>query len=327
MSSILALLVVAAGPNIAWRMDFTPTYTDNLFEYSPSDIDSFVHRVNPARFPIRSSDDLDANIGLACAVRYRLADRPGSAGLRARLHGYASNWEKSYALAAIEVEQAVWPGGEAALSFLYMPDYLIRYYRPHAGSEYEPCRFAEQLLTASVRQRLGSFDVAGIVRWEIDDYSRVFDYYDTRAWRAGPRLSWRLRDNLKADVSYEFKAATAAGPVPDISYRQHEAGIDVETRPMQFSRFSVGAFFDFARREFTTANSTSVDPAHAGRVDNIERAGVELRYRQGSATLVLGYEAEWRSVVSATTFEVDEVKEYRKNSIKLGVALSARTAR
>ena len=83
----------------------------------------------------------------------------------------------------------------------------------------------------------------------------------------------------------------------------------------------------FARREFTTANPVSVDPAHAGRVDDISRAGVELRWRQGGATFSLGYEAEWRSVLAASSYDIDEVKEYRKNSVGLGVALSSRSAR
>jgi hypothetical protein len=327
MSSLLVLLVIAAGPSIAWRMDFAPTYTDNVFDYSPSDIDSFVHRVNPARFPARSSDDLDANLGLSCALRYRLGGLPGSLGLRTRLHAYVSNWEKSYALGSLALEQSVWQGGEVGLSYLYLPNYLVRYYRLHGSSEYQPCRFAEHLATLRLGQRLGRFEVAAVARWEKDDYSRLFDYYDTRAWRLGPELTWRLLENLKIDLAYEYKVASAEGPVPDISYRQHDARVGVETRPMKFNRFSVAGWFDFARREFTTANPATLDPAHAGRTDDIEQAGVELRFRQGPATVSVGYEAEWRSVIDASSFDIDDVKEYRKNSVTLGVSLSSRTAR
>ena len=325
---LLAPVGALSAPNLAWRFEFAPTYVDNVFEYSPADLDSFLHGVNPERFAARSSDDLDASVGLGCALHWRLGGRPGSAGLRTRFHGFVSNWEKSYGLAAFELEQAAWRGGEVRLSYLFLPDYLIRSYRvAGGGADYVPCRFAEHLVSARVEQRLGNFSAAALVRHESDDYTAAFDYYDTWAWRLGPELGWRLRENLKVSGSYEYKLAAARGPAPDISYTQHGIGVRVDTRPMSFDRFGVVAHYDYARREFTTANPVSVDPAHAGRVDDISRAGVELRWRQGGATFSLGYEAEWRSVLAASSYEIDDVKEYRKNSIGLGVALSSRSAR
>lgn len=325
---VLAPAAALAAPSLAWRFEFAPTYVDNVFEYSPADLDSFLYGVNPGRFAARTSDDLDAGVGMGCALGWRLDGRPGSVGLRTRFHGFVSNWEKSYSLAVLELEQAAWRGGEVRLSYLFMPDYLIRPYRvAGGGAEYVPCRFTEYLVSARVEQRLGNLSAAALVRHETDDYTAAFDYYDTRAWRLGPELAWRLRENLKVSASYEYKLAAALGPAPDISYAQHGVGVRVDTRPMSFDRFGVGAFYDYARREFTTANPVGVDPAHAGRVDDISRAGVELRWRQGGATFSLGYEAEWRSVVAASSYQIDEVKEYRKNSVGLGVALSSRSVR
>ncbi|MFO7650378.1 MAG: hypothetical protein R6X13_03415, partial [bacterium] len=69
---LLAPVGAVAAPSLAWRFEFAPTYVDNVFEYSPADLDSFLYGVNPERFAARSSDDLDLNVGLGCAIRWRL---------------------------------------------------------------------------------------------------------------------------------------------------------------------------------------------------------------------------------------------------------------
>ncbi len=314
-----------ALPMLSWRAEFQPTYVDNLFEYSPADLDSFVRGVNPARYPVRSADDIDLNIGMACLLRYTLGVRPGSVGIRTRLHGFLSNPEKSYGLATLEIEQMAWTGGGVSLSYLFLPDYLVRNYRPAGISRYEPCRFTEHLFSARVSQQFGRLDAFMRVRRQFDDYAGSFDYYDTRAWRLGSGIDWRVLDNIRVQAQYEYKTADAAGPVPDISYRQNGVDISIETRPMRFDRFGAVLSYGFARRRFTTRNPASVDPAHAGRVDDISRAGVELRYRHAGVTFSLGYEAEWRQLLSASSYQIDEVKEYRKNSFSLGIVLSGRS--
>ena len=328
MSSLLLALVVAAygGPNLAWQAQFRFVYDDNPFQYSPADIDNFMMHVVPARFPIRTIDDLDANAMLGLVWRYRLLDRGGSLGVRTRLHEYVSNWQKSYALAEIDAGQQLWQTGRLTLGYLYMPNYLLRYF-PRPGSpdsvDFVDCRFSEHKVDIGLRQRVGPVVLVPGYAYEIEAYQAMFSYYDTRAHRPGLTLDWEIARNLTLSLDYELKLAHAQGPVPDVSYLQHEGGISVATRPLRLDRFGLSAGYSFARREFTTANAGSIDPAHAGRVDQIESARIEAQYRLDAVTVVAGYEFEWRQASSAFSPQIDDVKDYRSNRVSVGVLVNS----
>jgi hypothetical protein len=325
-------LVGAAGsaPNIEWQGQFRITYDDNPFEYSSTDLERFRLRASPNRFPLRTSDDLDADIGLGLTCRYRLADRGGTFGLRTRLHQYVSNPEKSYDLATLEVGQGLWRSGRMNASYLYLPSYLIRYFRNPATSDtgdYIGCTFSEHLASVSLRYRLGSAALQPGYRYEYDDYLPAFDYYDTRAHRMGAAADWEPLRTLSLTAGYEYKLAAARGPVPDISYDQHEGRVSVLTRPRKLSRFSIEAGYSFARRRFTTKNPGEVDPGHAGRVDQIESVSVEGRYQLPGAALVAGYEFEWRGVSSPYRASIEDIKNYRAGRLSLGVEVKSGKAR
>jgi hypothetical protein len=330
-SLLLALLIAAAGnANLAWQAQFRLVYDDNPFEYSPSDIDKFMMRIEPSRFPIRTIDDLDANAVLGLSWRYRLLDRNGSLGVKARLHQYVSNWQKSYALAEVDAGQQLWQTGRLILGYLYLPNYLLRYF-PRPGSpdstDFVDCRFSEHKLDIGLRQRVGPLVLTPAYAFEIDTYQAMFSYYNTRAHRPGLGVDWEIARNLALSVDYELKLAQAQGPVPDVSYLQHKGGVSVSTRPLRADRFGLSAGYSFARREFTTANSGTTDPAHAGRVDQIESARVEAEYRFDAVTFVAGYEFEWRQTNSPHSDQIADVKDYRSSRVSIGAAVNSRKAR
>jgi hypothetical protein len=330
MNSRLFLLLAAgamcAAATPTLRFDGFLTYCDNPFDYSRSDIDAFRHRTSPARFPIRTSDDIDFNLGAELAVPWRLSGRGGALRARTRMHGYLSNWDKSYGLAAVSAEQGLWPGGRLGFGYTFMPNYLIRYYRnpqtPDTG-DYTGCRFAEHLVEARLRQRLGDFAIEPEYGYEVDDYNAVFDYYDTRIHRLGGELRWTPAPNLDVRGEYEFRLASAAGPLPDASYNQHRGGVFISTGPRQFTRFSVEAGYSLARRTYTTTNPGTEDPAHAGRVDDIANVTASLRYDLGNVELVADYDLEWRELLSVYSTEIQEVKDYRSSRLGLGVVVSS----
>lgn len=322
MSSLLAVALCFAS--IGWQAKLDLVYDDNVFEYSPSDLGEFQRRAAPERYPFRSADDLSANAGFNLAWRYRAFLRPGALELRTRLYQHFSNWEKSYGSLAIEAGQGVWPDGRLAVAYLYLPNYLIRYYRAPGSADYSPCTFAEHLATVRFRQRIGSFAVAPFYRHEYDDYRQPFDHYDTRAHRPGLGVEWSPEPTLRVSLDYELKLARARGPVPDVSYRQHAGGVRLLTRPRRLERFSLEVGYSYALRQFTTANPGEVDPTHAGRADRIESADIVASYRTGAPTLLVGYEFEWRQTDSPFSDRIEDVKSYRASRVRLGVVLDSR---
>jgi hypothetical protein len=158
----------------------------------------------------------------------------------------------------------------------------------------------------------------------VDIYAPPFGFYDTRAHRLGAELGWDPLSSFRTWLDYEYKLASAQGPAPDISYRQHRAELRVLTRPRRLSRFSCEAGIWLARRAFTTSNSAAVDPGHAGRVDWLEGIAAEIRYQLSQVALVAGYESEWREVNSPCSERIEDVKNYRANRFRVGLTVTTR---
>jgi hypothetical protein len=330
-SSALVLLAIAAGAAFGltptWQWEGFLTYDDNPFRYSLTDLDAFRYREQPARFPIRTSDDLDANVAARLSCGTRLFQLPGSIETGMKLHGYFSNWDKSYGIADVGLNQGTWVGGRLELGYTYMPNYLLRYYRNPETSDtgdFTACRFAEHLATVRFRQQLNPVTILPEYGYEYDDYQPVFDHYDTKIHRLGGEVRFQPVTNFEVRGKYEFRLASAKGPVPDASYSQHEAGLSVTTSPRRLSRFSVEGGYTFALRNYTTSNDSAIDPSHAGRTDNIEAATVTVKYRLADVTLTADYDLQWRTVVAAYSAAIDDIKDYRQSRFGLGVVFNSR---
>lgn len=329
---LLALFVSAnaakrlsALPKLTSFFRFQTTYDNNPFRYSGEDLEAFRSSAEPARFPIRSADDLEIALSGGWKYRYRTGRRPGFLRVSSKLYGYVSNWEKSYGWVSAEVSQEVCRRGRLKAGFLWMPGFLIRHYRSHlaGGDDYLACRFAEYLTTVSFRQQFGPVVFEPRYRYEVDDYLEAFDYYDTRAHRAGAELAWEIARGLRLAADYEYKLAAAAGRVPDISYRQHAVEVTAKSSPKTLRSLTIKAAYGLQSREYTTENPPEEDLSHAERGDLIEHIAVELGWRFGRAKLVGGYEYTWREVHSPYSEYIEDIKKYRRNRFSLGVVLSA----
>jgi hypothetical protein len=325
-SSGLVLLVVACGvaPGLSasWRWRGYLTYDDNPFRYSRSDLALFRQREEPARFPFRTTDDLDAELGSELSWRYDVLGRAGVTEAELRVHTFFSNWEKSYGSARVESGLCPWKGGKVAASYLVMPDYLLRYFRNPESSDtgdYAACRFTEHLGSVRLAQQLNPLTISPEYAFEYDDYLLWFDHFDTRIHRLGGEADLEVARNFTVRGEYEYRLAQATGPVPDASYIQHRVGGVVLTRPRHLARLSFDAGYSFARRTYTTQQPGTIDPSHAGRVDNVESVDLTLGYRLVDVVLKGDFEMEWRTVVSAYSAEISDVKDYRRTRFGLGV--------
>jgi hypothetical protein len=332
-SSLLALLVAlgVAQPVVRplartdWYARVEAGYDDNLFRYSDSDLELFRNGAEPQRFPFRSADDLGLSVAGGMKYRYARGRDWGHLWLRTRLQGYTSNWQKAFGWASLELVQRVWPGGRLEAGVLWMPGFLVRHYRARgAGSEYRECRFAEYLGTVGLRQRIGRVTVNPEYGYELDDYLPLFDYYDTRAHRGRLDVGYEVLRGLDVEAGYRLKLARARGPVPDVSYDEHGLRVSVRTRPGRWPRLELTARYGFDRRSYTTADPEN-DPAHAGRVDLVSEAGVEVGWRLDGVRLVLGYALDWREAASPWLETIDDIKQYRRGVLTLGAVFSPDT--
>jgi len=322
------LLALLAGCAIAQRIvrpaspltgywDARLAYDNNVFRCSETDLAEFRTGLEPLRYPMRSADDLGLVFGAGWRYRLRPAGRTLGLSLRGRLHQYVSNTEKSYGFIEAEVDRRV--SGRVTLkgSALWLPSYLIRYYRDprNRPGPNVACRFSELLLSAGAEVRAGRARFEPRYRLQYDDYLVPFDYYDTKAHRFGAGLHWQALRSLELRAGYDRRLAFAQGPDPDISYRGHDFEFRALLRPAR-TGLDFGCGYDLGLRDYTAAQGL----AHAGRKDAKHELGLEAGYRLGAVRFRLRYEAEWRNVGSPDP-SVEDLKAYRQMRLVLGVRM------
>uniref|UniRef100_A0A7V3PT99 DUF3570 domain-containing protein n=1 Tax=candidate division WOR-3 bacterium TaxID=2052148 RepID=A0A7V3PT99_UNCW3 len=319
---LLPLLTISAisYAKISWLASFTSdlTYDQNIFYLSPSDLEKYRQRTEPLKFPYHSADDLTLMLDVELTARFsKLTILKTSF----RIHNYASNQEKSYGLFRLRMEQQVGERSRIAGYYSWLPNYLIRYYRAGNSQQYSPCRFGEQIAGVNYRLQLGTFAIGPGYQIEFYNYIAPFEYYDTRAHRFNGNLNWQPKNNLKLQAEYYFKIAQAKGPLPDISYSEHNISLELATRPRRFTRFGINTGYQYSYRYYTTPNSPSADPYHASRVDQIQNISITADYLFNSFTVYFQYEFEWREVDSPYREQIEEIKNYRTNRVGAGVKL------
>ncbi|MEO0115768.1 MAG: hypothetical protein ABIK93_09915 [candidate division WOR-3 bacterium] len=312
-------------PLMTLEGDIRFTYDDNIFLYSAQDLNDFRHSVRPYRFPFTTTDDFITT--LTGILRFRTTPfptRPLSISIRYRQHIYAVNRIKSYQLISLNLVQGLSKQFEFAIGYSFLPEYLIRYYKDPTVQTSPPtyigCDFTQHLFNAELNYRIKRrLLFTPFYKYEIDDYTDKFDYYDTKANRFGFAGSYNLKSWLALNGEIEYKLAKAKGPVPDISYRQFDwlLGINLGTNPR------VRISYNQEYRKFITTNLPSIDPFHSGRVDRVQNLKLDLEISLSKAIrLVPNYEFEIRKVTSPYKETIDEIKDYQNN--RFGLRLNLR---
>jgi hypothetical protein len=315
------------------------TYDDNVFQYSPQDETTFIRHANegynPERYAyVRSLDDVIANMEMAATWRPTLIKHHTTEVILA-VDGrdYTSNPVKSYMSANIDFRQFFSRSFDLEASGLLLPYYLIRNYHNLSGTGWSPCVFSEQLYDLKAGWQAADWvNLAPFARYEDDIYRSPFEPYDTKALRTGADIDISFIDHcssiivprsssgpaLGALLEYEFKDAWAAGPTPDISYRQHTAGIKFHAASSKPGAWNLDLGYDFSWRGYTA--TFPVDSTHTGRVDHINRLAGQFNVRlTRGLSLVADLGREWRSAKAPYNSDIDEVKDYTENIIGVGV--------
>lgn len=294
------------------------SYNDNIFEYSQKYLEEFMQQISPERFPFETYDDLVTDIKFYLLLRNKfLKNRTTTFNFGINSDNYLINQQRGYQIFETGMRQSF---GKFAIKFeyLFMPRYLIRYYRDPIGNEYIGCKFTEHLLMLKCSLSLSpiiSFSI--ILKKEDDDYIANFDMYDSEAKRIEIQGDFILGRFFEPSIDYEYKDSQAKGPVPDISYIQHVIGLNSLMR-LSFPKFSKVAFgYQLKYRTYTTEVSPLIDTPHSGRLDVGNSFGGNWQFPVFTGLdFVLGYSYEFRNSYSNVYEDIGEYKNYRKWVIK-----------
>jgi hypothetical protein len=297
------------------------SYDDNIFSYSRHYLDEFIAHTHPERFPFETYDDITADVGLELLLRNKLVmGRTTTMNFGLSTHGYYINKEKDYTVYELGIRQS-FDRFAVKIEYLFMPAYLIRYYQDPAGTDYLGCRFTEHLMTMKGTCRVNAgLNVTASLKREFDNYIETFDVYDSESYRFEAGVDLRAADFFEPDLAYEFKDSRAQGPVPDVSYVQHQARMTFVLRT-KVPRLSVLTIdYLIAYRLFTTDLGSLVDSPHSGRSDlrNRIRLAGEVPVLTG-LRLVLNYTCEFRNSFSDAYPQIGELKDYREQTAGTGI--------
>lgn len=296
-------------------------YDDNIFAYSQRYLDEFIHGLYPERFPFETYDDLCMGSYLQLLLKKKsFFGHKATINFNFKGYNYLVNNQKDYIIISTGIRQSF---GNWSLRFKYLilPGYLIRYYKDPQGTEYLGCKFSEHLFSFIIDimpKRKLSFSLNS--NYEIDDYITNFDVYDSKAIRAGFVFEISSLRILKYTLCYEFKSSKAKGPIPDISFIQHELEFGLTLTP-GFPKFSeIGVEYLLRNRFYTTEVSPLIDSPHSGRHDITQRFNLYLKFPIFPSLYVnWEYIYEFRRAHSDVYPQIGDYKDYNKWMAKGGL--------
>ncbi|MEO0142790.1 MAG: hypothetical protein ABIL70_08980 [candidate division WOR-3 bacterium] len=317
--NLIIFLLFSFDYSIKSRIDFVYDY--NIFEYSEKYLQEFIQQVNPERFPFETYDDLYTYYRLHLQFRNKFwRNHNTTFNLSFSGYNYFINEQKDYSIFTAGLRQSFgrWA---VKIEHLYLPRYLIRYYKDPENSRYIGCEFSERLCSFKL-----SFipdkeaDLSLVIGYEIDDYIKEFDVYDSRALRVGPVFEFGITKFFKPEIHYEFKSSRAKGPIPDISYNQHKLFIKTELYT-GFPKFSKWEFaYQMRYRIYTTEVSPVLDSPHSGRLDTVNNFKISWEFPiLAGLYFTLGYSCEFRHSHSEVYPDIGEYKNYNKWTADCGL--------
>jgi len=305
-----------------FSFEINTAYDDNIFLYSTSYIDDFKNQIRSYRFPFETYDDFIVLLNPSLRLPIRLGPLKPTLFLNYKQYLYSVNSEKSYQIFSVTSDHSIIEPLNIELSYLFLPRYLIRYYRNPSGSstDYIGCTFTEHLITGRLIYKWNIIKIKPFVRYEIDNYKKNFDFYDGKAVRLGIDANIKPHKLVRINIGIERKVYSADGPVPDISYNENNAFAQIVAKVPNFEKLSFYIGTDIGQRIFTTDNPFSIDPYHKDRKDNKYSVSIGTEYQ---VSRILQFSAEYflekRTVSTPYQIDIEEIKDYNSNRLSIGL--------
>lgn len=323
MYSILACCIAICEAKLPrFGFEINTFYDDNIFLYSETYLTDFKNQIRSYRFPFNTYDDFIVLLNPFLYLPMRFGNLKPNLYINYKQYIYSVNTEKSYQILSATINQSVFNPITLEINYLFLPRYLIRYYRNPLGSstQYIGCTFVEHLLTARLIYNLNNSKIKPFIRYEIDNYKEIFVFYNSKALRLGINTNIPIHKFINVNLGIETKQNDAQGPVPDISYNENSAFIDIITKIPGFPKLSFNIGADYAQRIFTTSNSFNIDPYHKDRKDKKWTINTGLSYRfSRNLQLHTEYSREARRVSTPHQIDIEEIKDYNNNGFTLGI--------
>ena len=266
-------------------------HADNIFRLSPAHRDAFINKGSVGQFTkIKSYDDFITTYELTLRLRREIFGfRRTRFSFRYVGYDYAVNSIKDYHTFTLRLRQDISKSAYFSIDYFLLPSFYIRHYREEESRVFKRFCYRHHLVTF----RLGkSFrtktTLIGSYKYEFEDFNSSFDEFDTRAHFIGAEVRQEVLPNLRLDLEYRYKNASAKGsPTSDFSHIEHsiEGGIRIDIGRALRIRGS----YRYRDREFTT----QIEKArlHFGRRDRRSRVRTELLWRlTRRVSLNLSYE-------------------------------------
>ncbi len=320
--SIYAARIVNFSTQPKLSIYLSTQYDDNIFLYSQQYLDDFQHQIRAYRFPFRTYDDVITRINLGLEIPFSMWNRKTSLNLTYRHYLYSVNTQKSYQLIQALFSNHLAKSLNIDIGYLFLPSYLIRYYRNPLGSatDYIGCIFAEHLVTSRLRYATPyKITLTPFFQYQIDDYNKIFNYYDGYALRYGINVAIRQLEFTNIYLGYMRKNSYAKGPIPDISYNENRLSLRLSPK-LKTKNINISTQIIYTNRVYTTAFAFEQDPYHRDRIDTKYNVSLDLSYRIFKNTyLNLGYEYEQRRSQTPYQFDIDDIKDYNNNKYLIGI--------
>ena len=333
----------AQGKSDAFRFssvqfEYTTSYDDNVLRYSERDIDRFEQNSEFHPSLLSTYDDWKNDFRLKLYFDGPLLYRkPLKIRYFGKFSSYYRNPFNNYASHTLLLYQELSRKVEIDFKYFYIPGYYLREYDDRDLSEYHSCDFDDYQARFGVSAGIMK-DLTVTFQTEFENiyYNEYFTEYDSENIFYDFGVSRRLGRNLRILFSYGFRisdnvgyilaAPSAGGPgtaedteYGDSSYEEDVFAGEVRWRVGDFRGEWVNLSLEYKLRQryYTTDNSLTSDPFHAGRADNRHRMTLQAdRQISSKFDLGLNYTYEWRNVDSQDPTVV-EIKEFSQNVFSL----------
>lgn len=280
----------------------TSSYNDNLFEYSPGDVEQFTSGARPEKFSMERPQDLVTSIRARVLLSPDLLPRnPTQIRLRFGTASHAHNPIRNYLSTGVEFRQYVQQKNYLFAGYTLVPRYYLRNISfrnlslpPRLWLSYAEVFLSRQTFTLGLARNLTSrLNVSADYSYSYVRYSRELMERDSRIDEVDLDGSMKLFPWLRVDAGYQFSYATARGrelsdTLSDLTSRAHrvQSSANIYLRGLTGKplTLSIDAVFEYQQylslKKYDAADRSLRygDRYHYGRQDHLWRVVGELSY-------------------------------------------------